>query len=310
MAVADTLINRYRPQKFSQVVGHDEIMSALQRAIEQDTPPHGFLFSGPAGTGKTTTARIIANTLKCEVLEIAAAVQSGVDDTRSLAEIGLHRSIHGAGRRMIVLDECHALTKKSWDVLLKILEEPPEHLFFALCTTDPSKVPDAIQTRCYKVPLKRIKTPDLEALIEYVCEEEGWKPNNDVFQLVLQAAEGSARRALSLMEAVHAAEDLHEAERILSIEAGNTTLLELCKEILQGHKRWEQIQSILKRIDMDDFEQGLVGVGRYMAQVMVNSDKPDVARRAWHILDALTAPCETFDRKAMFFAAIGRIVWG
>ncbi len=136
MAISQQLINKYRPETWDEVVGHDEVLTALQRALSQDTRPHSFLLSGPPGLGKTTLARIIAGDLHCEIVEISGATHSGVDNMREIVELGSHMSLSGAGRRMFILDECQRISKGGWDALLKITEEPPEHLFFALCTTE------------------------------------------------------------------------------------------------------------------------------------------------------------------------------
>src|SRR5262245_52904479 len=112
-------------------MGHQGAVAALQRVLASDTCPHSFLLTGASGVGKTTLARIIADALGAEVLEIDAASNTGVDATKSLIELGQHRSLHGKARKMFILDEAHALSKSSWQALLKTIEEPPGHLYFA-----------------------------------------------------------------------------------------------------------------------------------------------------------------------------------
>lgn len=306
----EPLITRYRPNQLEQVVGHTEVCAALRRAIDSG-PPHAYLLTGITGVGKTTIARIIAGMVGAEVLEIDAASSSGVDSTRDLVEVGTHRALSGAGRRMIIVDEAHTLSKQAWQVLLKTLEEPPEHLFYALCTTESEKVPATIKSRCYHVVLRPLRVNEIEDLLAVICDLEDWKVNDDVFNFVVQSSEGSARQGLTLLEAVHAAPDLEEAKRILPLVLTSDALKDFCQLLLKGGgKSWGRVQTVLAGIGDDEFEQASITVGRYMAKVMQNSDNEKSAYRAWTILDALIAPTTTWDRKASFCAAVGRILWG
>jgi DNA polymerase-3 subunit gamma/tau len=148
------LVIKYRPKSFEEVIGHEDMLMALLRAISSDTCPHSFLFTGVSGLGKTTLARITAMELQADPLEIDAASNNGVDATRGLVELGQHMSMVGDGRRAIIIDECHTLSKQAWQPLLKLLEEPPDHLYIMLCTTELEKVPDTIRNRCFHVVLK------------------------------------------------------------------------------------------------------------------------------------------------------------
>src|SRR3989304_1453147 len=146
-----TLHTKYRPKHFEEVIGQIEIVKSLQNLIETGKMPKSFLFTGPSGTGKTTLARIIANKLGCDIqniIEVDAATNTGVEDMRVLCE-GLRYPAFGLTTvKVAIVDECQEISKSSWSSLLKIIEEPPSHLYFVFCTTEPSKVLDTIKTRC------------------------------------------------------------------------------------------------------------------------------------------------------------------
>lgn len=301
------LITKYRPASFDEVVGHDAIMAALRRAMAADTCPHSYLLTGPAGTGKTTTARLIMADQECDVIEIDAASTNGVDDMRQLVELGNHMALSGAGRRGFIIDECHALSKAAWQALLKIVEEPPPHLFIALCTTELAKVPETIVTRCYHVALRSIKPDAMSELLDAVCEIEGWEVHSDVMSEILKASTGQPRKALSILQTAHDAPNRDEVARIISIIDASEPIIEICQALLKGVTSWKALQPILARIDDADFENGIAGAARYLLTAMLNGKSDQASANAYNILEALIQPSVTFDRKVQFCVAIGRI---
>jgi DNA polymerase III gamma/tau subunit len=302
------LINRYRPDSWDTIIGHEEIMRALQRSLDSDSAPAAFLFSGPAGIGKTSTARIVAGNANAEVIEIDAASHSGVDDMRELVNLGSHMALSGEGMRAIIIDECHALSKAAWQAVLKILEEPPSHLMIILCTTELAKVPESIRTRCFHVALKPLRNADIEMLVEIVAGAEGWTVANDVMEAVVIAATGQPRKALSLLQAVHDCEDREEVKRIIALNETTDDMLELFRAIV-GRKPWGLVRGMLERIEDDAWESASVAGSRYIMSVLVKTEDELQAQRIWKLLDALTFPSETYDRKAHFYAALGRMLW-
>lgn len=308
MSANQPLITKYRPLSFDEVVGHTSVMAALRKAIRGDTTPHAYMLTGPAGLGKTTTARIIAKELDAEPLEIDAASNNGVDPMRELVEMGNHQSLSGKGRRAFIIDECHTLSKPAWQALLKLLEEPPEHLYLMLCTTELSKVPDTILSRCYHVVLRPLKPEELGDLLTTVAELEDWPVAADVMQAVLQSAEGSPRKALSLLQAVHDAPNRDEVKRIINLMDASDPMHELCKLVIAG-AAWVPVQQVLARIGDDEFEHASNMLARYLLAVMNSAKNEDGAKRAWQALDALLFPAASWDRKAAFYAAIGRMRW-
>ena len=225
------LARKYRPQTFEDVVAQKHITATLQNAIKQERFSHAYLFTGTRGTGKTTTARILAKALNCEkgplpvpcnecvhcrqitegssldVIEIDAASNTGVDDIRNLKE-SVHYSPASAKYKIYIIDEVHRLSGNAFDALLKTLEEPPAHVIFLFATTDPQKLPATILSRCQRYDFRRIPFRDLTDYLQYLADQEKIDIDEDALALVAQKGEGSLRDSLSIFEQVIAcAED-------------------------------------------------------------------------------------------------------
>ncbi len=193
---------KYRPQKFEQLFGLEPIARALTAQLEKKQVGHAYLFFGPRGTGKTTTARILAKEVGCrglDLIEIDAASNRGIDDIRSLREkIGLAPA--ESPYKVYVIDEAHMLTKEAFNALLKTLEEPPAHAILILCTTEPHKIPETIRSRCQKFDFKRASTQDIVSKLKFIVEGEGAKVDIKDLELIAKNAEGGFRDAETMLE--------------------------------------------------------------------------------------------------------------
>ncbi len=221
-----SLYRKYRPQNFGQVVGQQHVTQTLQTAIKQDRLAHALLFSGPRGTGKTSTARILAKALNCErdgdepcgecssclaittgssldVVEIDAASHGSVDDARDLREKVAYASYSGRWK-VYIIDECHMLSPAANNALLKVLEEPPDHVVFVFATTEPHKVLQTVLDRCQRYEFRSINSLDTASRLLQICELEGINADPETLTLISSRAGGSMRDALSLLDQLRA----------------------------------------------------------------------------------------------------------
>ncbi len=217
------LARKYRPTKLSQIIGQDFLVQTLKRGIEGNRLGHAFILTGIRGTGKTTTARIIARSLNCEkgptpepcgecssctmiaqdrsidVIEIDAASRTSVDDVREIIEASQYKAA-SARYKIYIIDEVHMLSKSAFNALLKTLEEPPPHVKFIFATTEIHKVPATILSRCVRFDLKRIEPEILSAYFKTICDQENVACEEDAITLIAKAAQGSVRDGLSLLD--------------------------------------------------------------------------------------------------------------
>lgn len=218
-----SLYRKYRPKDFPSLVGQDHIKTTLLNAIKAGKLAHAYLFTGPRGTGKTTTARLLAKAVNsaqmsedgnfdnCEfaaeidagrlidVIEIDAASNRGIDEIRDLRE-KINYSPTRAPNKVYIIDEVHMLTKEAFNALLKTLEEPPSFVYFILATTEIQKVPETIISRCQRFDFKRISENDLVARLKFVAESEEIRADEDALKIIAKQARGGLRDALTMME--------------------------------------------------------------------------------------------------------------
>src|SRR5712692_9972606 len=222
------IARKYRPQVFDDVVGQRLITDTLKNAIQHDRVAHGYIFSGARGVGKTTTARILAKALNCfqgptvtpcgqcpscqevaagnsiDVLEIDAASNRGIDEIRELRETV--RYLPARDRtKIFIIDEAHMLTTEAFNALLKTLEEPPPRSLFILATTEPHKLPSTIQSRCQHFSFRLLDYQEIYSRLTWVVQQEKLQADEGALGAIAQAAEGSLRDALSLLDQVIAA---------------------------------------------------------------------------------------------------------
>ena len=213
------LARRYRSQTFDEVVGQEAIARTLQNAIALDRVAHAYLFVGTRGVGKTTMARLLAKALNAgsgeveqavmagqdtDVIEIDAASNRGVDEARDLIANCIYRPMRGA-YKIYIIDEVHMLTREAFNALLKTMEEPPSHVKFILCTTEPHKVPPTIQSRCQRFDFRNISTDQIAAHLASVIDQEKMQADAELVRAVASMAAGSMRDGLSLLDRVMAA---------------------------------------------------------------------------------------------------------
>jgi|tagenome__1003787_1003787.scaffolds.fasta_scaffold20976861_5 DNA polymerase-3 subunit gamma/tau len=219
------LARKYRPQKFSEVIGQEHVTRTLQNAIEQGRTAHGYIFSGHRGIGKTTVARILAAALNCrskdhpvpepcgvcescteiragnsvDVIEIDAATNRGIDEIRELREAARYRPARDRFK-IYILDEAHQITDAAFNALLKTLEEPPDHIVFMLATTQPEDIPQTIRSRCQHFSFRAVKFDDIMGQLRDLVSREKLEADDDALALLAEAGDGSMRDALSILD--------------------------------------------------------------------------------------------------------------
>jgi DNA polymerase III subunit gamma/tau len=223
------LARKYRPQKFSEVIGQEHVTRTLQNAIEQGRTAHGYIFSGHRGIGKTTVARILAAALNCrsglpkedhpvpepcgvcescteiragnavDVIEIDAATNRGIDEIRELREAARYRPARDRFK-IYILDEAHQITDAAFNALLKTLEEPPDHIVFMLATTQPEDIPQTIRSRCQHFSFRAVKFDAIVGQLRDLVTRENIEADNDALALLAEAGDGSMRDALSILD--------------------------------------------------------------------------------------------------------------
>lgn len=222
--------NQYRPHQFSELLGQDHITAILKSQVRNRSFHHAYLFFGKSGTGKTTTARILAMCLNCltlngdgepcgkcqsceaivkgshwDVSEIDAARFRGIDDIKELAYRAYLYPL--SGRKVFIIDECQMLTEPAWNGMLKLLEEPPPHLVIILCTTQYEKIPDTISSRCQLFPFDRLKPEHIKGKLEKICQGLGITPDEKHIQFIVETAHGNMRAAENTLEQVCAVKE-------------------------------------------------------------------------------------------------------
>ena len=219
------LARKYRPQKFSEVIGQEHVTRTLQNALEQGRTAHGYIFSGHRGIGKTTVARILAAALNCrssdkpvaepcgvcescteiragnavDVIEIDAATNRGIDEIRELREAARYKPARDRFK-IYILDEAHQITDAAFNALLKTLEEPPDHIVFMLATTQPEDIPQTIRSRCQHFSFRAVKFADIVGQLRDLVGRENIEADDDALALLAEAGDGSMRDALSILD--------------------------------------------------------------------------------------------------------------
>ena len=252
------LYRKWRPKTFADVTGQDHITETLRKQVAEGRTSHAYLFTGTRGTGKTTCAKILAKAVNCEhpvdgnpccacpsclgiengsfldVLELDAASNNGVDQVRALRDEAIYSPAR-VKKRVYIIDEVHMLSISAFNALLKILEEPPEHLMFILATTELHKVPATILSRCQRFSFRRIQPKDIEARLQYVARQESIPLTESGAELLSRLADGALRDALSLLDQCAAAGGNLDAQAVLDTLglAGGLRTVKLLETVLQ-----------------------------------------------------------------------------
>jgi DNA polymerase-3 subunit gamma/tau len=262
---AQALYLKWRPQTFEDVIGQEHITRTLRNALRQDRIRHAYLFSGPRGTGKTSTARLLAKAVNCQepdpdhrpcnecahciavnegryldLIEIDAASHTGVDDVRDLRDKIAFSP--GEGRyKVYIIDEVHRFSGAAFDALLKTLEEPPAHAIFVLATTEIAKVPATIKSRCLTFEFRRVSLAEVVERLAWIAETENVSIDREALELIAREGTGSVRDSISLLDQLLADPEMHIslelAEQVLGTASGQN-VVELVQALIENDAPW------------------------------------------------------------------------
>lgn len=291
--MSEELYKRYRPKKLAAVVGQESAVKTLA-AFGKDGMPHTLLFTGPSGCGKTTLARIAARQAGCqesEIAELNCADNRGIELARDLRRQSNAMPLAG-DRKAWILDEIHQTTLQAQSALLKTLEDGPAHVYFFLCTSEPQKLLSAIVTRSTEIKVKSLSPSDVKAVLERVVKLDKIKVCDDALDAILNEADGSARKALVLLNQVKGIDGDEEQTEAVVKSSSKAKAFDLCRLLSNPRCSWVDVAAVLRVLEEDAETMRHMVLG-YFTKVLLGQS--NVAGRAALVIDRFQA--NFFDSK-------------
>jgi DNA polymerase III gamma/tau subunit len=293
------LYHKYRPDELDKVYGNKEVVESLKKSVKDKKIPQVILFSGPTGTGKTTTARILAKELNAvdTLTEMDSAQFTGVDVIRDIRSKSRFIPI-GGGVKVFIMDEVHQLTSAAQEAFLKELEDTPKHVYYFLCTTNPEKLKPTLVGRCIHYTLQTLSKDDMTSLLEHVVKSEDEKLDKEVYKVIVKSSKGHPRNALNLLQQVLSVPNKKRLKIAENYETEESTSIALCRSLL-NQEGWNTAQEILKGLKDQNAETIRRHVIGYCQSVLLGKDYKGSHNKAATILEEFSTP--TYD---MGFAQI------
>ncbi|OQA94885.1 MAG: DNA polymerase III subunit tau [Spirochaetes bacterium ADurb.Bin218] len=271
---------KYRPQSFSDMIGNKETVEGVKSLISSKERPHTYLLHGPSGCGKTSLSRIMSREFGChqnEIVEINISNNRGIDTARDIIDKTKLRPLYGPCR-VYILDEVHKSTNEFQNALLKVLEEPPEHIYFILCTTEPDKLIKTVRNRCSTFSISPLSDKSIVRALEEVCKKESLTVDSELLKTIAKESLGSMRSALVMLDQIKDLKgDISEIIASVGIVTEeNKTVIELCRRLATPKVKWKSIAIVLKNLE-EDPEKVRRAVLGYFSNILLNEDNPYVA---------------------------------
>lgn len=281
------LHRKHRPKKFKTVLGQEVVITSLKGMLEEGSVPHAMMFIGPSGCGKTTLARILADRLGAgdmDMTELNSSSYRGIDSIREM--IASSRLAPMGECRVWIMDEVHKLSNDAQHASLKMLEEVSDTDYYILCTTEPERLIKPLRNRCTTFAVVPLQDSHLCKLLRIVCGREELKIGRDVIDAIVEAADGSARTALVVLDRVRHLPKSSRLEAAKKYTVSEEKVIDLCRALIQN-KPWRVVAKILQTLE-DDPESVRWAVLGYAGAVLLKSPKPNP--RAYTVLEAFSEP--------------------